>query len=254
MAVYLYLSMMPESLVASMLPPDEFGRYLAVGTRKQARSQAMFFDLSGPFESDYFDFSRLAEHCVPHADGQLKHSVYLAIYRVLEYVPVETINQLWLVTPTARVLPLERGDVPAEFPGNYHLYQEICPVHPLIASSLDPPKFLQFITDPARPISVPRICFADLELADLAEDPRHGQATDLPYDRLDHLRDCFVGLEDDQGKHTKTIDRINPPIFPYRAVRNGFFLGDQQNMLYFPYPKPEELESKHFFWDDRPKK
>ena len=27
----LYLSMIPEALVASMLPPEEFGRYLAVG-------------------------------------------------------------------------------------------------------------------------------------------------------------------------------------------------------------------------------
>jgi hypothetical protein len=254
MAVYLYLSMMPESLVASMLPPDEFGRYLAAGTRKRARGQAMFFDLTGSFKSDYFDFSRLKEHCVPHADGEPKHSVYLAIYRVMEHVPIRVIHRLWLVTPTARVLELQRGEMPSEFPGRYHLYQEICPVHPLIASSLDPPKLCRFITDPARPISVPRICFADLELAELADDPRHGRATDLPYDHLDHVRDCFVGLEDDRGKHTKTIDRINPPVFPYRAVRNGFFLGDQQEVLYFPYPKPEELESKHFFWDDRPKK
>ena len=96
--------------------------------------------------------------------------------------------------------------------------------------------------------------FFRLGLADLAEDRKYGRATDLPYDRLDHLRACFVGFEDDQGKHTKTIDRINPRIFPYRAVRNGFFLGDQQQMLYSPYPKPQELESKHFFWDDRAKK
>jgi hypothetical protein len=253
MAVYLYLSLMPESLVASTLPPDEFGRYLAVGKRKRARGQAMFFDLTGPFESDYFDFARLADRVGSHADGQVKHSIYLAIYRVMEHVPLDVVNRLWLVTPTARILPLERGDAPSEFCGNYHLYQEICPVHPLIASSLDPPKFCQFITDPHQPICVPRICFADMELAELADDPRHGQAENLPYDHLDHLRDCFVGLEDDQGKHTKTIDRIHPPVFPYRAVRNGFFLGDRQNMLYFPYPKPEELESKHFFWDDRPK-
>ncbi len=33
---YLYLSMTPESLVASMLPPEQFGNYLAVGTRKSA--------------------------------------------------------------------------------------------------------------------------------------------------------------------------------------------------------------------------
>ena len=31
---YLYFSMSPESLVASQLPPEEFGRYLAIGTKK----------------------------------------------------------------------------------------------------------------------------------------------------------------------------------------------------------------------------
>jgi hypothetical protein len=248
MATYLYLSMVPESLVASMLPPDEFGRYLAVGTRKQARGPAMFFDLTGTFASDYFDFSRLEDHCVAHADGQPKHSVYLAIYRVMEHVPLEAIRHLWLVTSAARVLELGPEEMPAEFPGRYHLYQEICPVHPLIASSLDPRKFSRFITDPVRPISVPRICFADLKLAELADDPKHGQAADLPYDQLDHLRDCFVGLDQDRGKHTKTIDRVRPPEFPYRAIQHGFFLGDQERIIHYPYPSPEELESKHFFW------
>ena len=57
MATYLYFSMMPESLVASMLPPEEFGTYLAVGTRRWTRGQAMFFDLKGEFPTEDFDFS-----------------------------------------------------------------------------------------------------------------------------------------------------------------------------------------------------
>lgn len=248
MTTYLYLSMIPESLVASMLPPDEFGRYLAVGTRKQSRGQAMFFHLKGPFPSDYFDFSPIATRCVPHPDGTPKHSVYLAIYRVMEHVPLEAVESLWLVTPEARVLELRPGTIPAEFPDKYHLYQEICPVHPLIASSLPPDKFCRFITDPTGLLFVPRICFAELELSELARDPRRGRAADLPYPHLDHLRNCFVGLEEAPGKHTKTVDRIHPTEFPYRSVKSGFFLGDQNGMLYFPFPSREDLASKHYFW------
>lgn len=248
MTNYLYLSMIPESLVASNLPPEEFGPYLAVGTRKSSRGQAMFFDLKGEFQSGCFDFSVIAERCVPHADGRRKNSLYLAVYRVMEHVPLEAVNSLWLVTPDARLLELKQGSIPPEFPGKYHLYQEICPVHPLIASSLAPDEFCRFITDPAGPIFVPRICFAELELSELVIDPHLGRPKEYPYRHFDHLRDCFVGLEGDTAKHTKTVDRIHPPEFPYRCVKSGFFLGDQDGILYYPFPSREELGSKYFFW------
>jgi len=77
MRTYLYLSMTPESLVASQLPPEEFGAYMAVGTRKSAHGQVIFFDLQEGFQSDQFDLAYTAEHCIPHANGQAKHSLYL---------------------------------------------------------------------------------------------------------------------------------------------------------------------------------
>ena len=36
-AVRLYLSLIPQALIASMLEPADFGRYYAVGTRVHAR-------------------------------------------------------------------------------------------------------------------------------------------------------------------------------------------------------------------------
>ncbi len=248
MATHLYLSMFPEALVASMLPPEEFGPYLAVGTRKSAHGQAMFFDLDGDFSSDQFDFAAVAQRCVPHEDGRRKNSLYLGIYRVLEHVPLQAINSLWLVTPDARLLELKQGELPGAFPGEHHLYQEICPVHPLIASSLAPDLFCRFITDPTNLLYVPRICFAELELSELAVDAPSGDAKDYPYRHFDHLRDCFAGLGESTGKHTKTVDRIHPPEFPYRSVKSGFFLGDQQGLIYYPIPSREELTSKYFFW------
>ena len=248
MTNYLYLSMIPESLVASMLPPEEFGTYLAVGTRKQSQGQAIFFDLKGEFPSDEIDFSVVAKRCVPRADGQPKHSLYLSIYRVLERVPMDAFNSLWMVTPGGHVLELKQESVPSRFAGKFYLYQELCPVHPLIASSLAPDAFCRFITDPAKPLHVPRICFVDLALSELAEDPQDGRADNLPYAHMDHVRECLLEVQQDPDKHTKTVDRIHPQQFPYRCVKTGIYLGDPEETLYYPFPSHEELESKYFSW------
>ena len=122
MDTYLYLSMTPESLVVSMLEPEKFGAYLATGTQKQTHSPAMYFDLNDNFQSDYFALQWARKRCVSHPDGSPKHSVYLAIYRVLEHIPTEAINSLWLATKDGRVLQIQQadGDLP-QFPARFHL-------------------------------------------------------------------------------------------------------------------------------------
>ena len=245
---YVYLSMIPESLVASMLPPEQFGTYLAVGTRKRSRGQAIFFDLKDTFDSDYFDFHAIEKECVPHPSGQPKNSLYLAIYRVLEHVPLEMLNSLWLVTRDGKVLELKQGEVPSGMSDTYHLYQDICPVHPRIASSLDPVDYCKFVTDPDKRIYVPRICFVDLQLEGLANDPEHAEVNNLPYEEMDHLRDCLKTVGPDSDKHTKTVDRIHPQEFPYRCIRTGFYVGDKDNVLYYPFPSHHDLENTYYHW------
>jgi len=245
--IYMYLSMTPEALVASMLPPMAFGIYLAVGTRKRSHGQAMYFDLKPDFQTDYFDMSKIADRCVRHPDNQPKRSVYISIYRVLEHVPLEAVNNLYLATRDGRVLELRQGQVPPATGARYHLYKEICPVHPLIVSSLNPVEFCRFITNQSRPFYVPKICFVEMDLGELAEDPQNACTDKLPYHHLDHISDCVLQLET-QEKHTKTVDRIEPLEYRYRCVRSGFFLGDQQGLLYFPFPSLSELESTYHKW------
>ena len=249
MKTYLYLSMTPEALVASMLEPEAFGTYLATGTRKRTHGRAMFFDLNPDMQSEYFDLAHIRERCVPHPDGAPKHSVYLAIYRVLEHVPLEAVNSLWLATRDGRVLEVNQdaGALP-KFLGSYYLYQEICPVHPLIASTFDPEVFCNFITDSSRPINVPRICFVDLELGQLADDPTSRDIKDLPYAHIDHIQDCITQLSQQEDKDTKTVNRAQPEEFPYRCIRSGFYLGDKDSILYFPFPAHEQLDVQHHEW------
>ena len=241
--------MIPESLVSSMLDPEKFGSYLATGTQKRTHGQAIYFDLKRDFQSEHFDLSLVEERCKSHPNGELKHSVYLAIYRVLELLPLEVISNLWLATKDGRVLELEQseGELP-DFKGKYHLYQEICPTHPLIASTLSPDAFCKFITDKSHPVHVPRICFVDLELGELADDPIGGQTEDLPYSHIEHLRDCLTQLEKNGSKPVKTVNRIQPQDFPYRCIKNGFYVGDQEKILYYPFPSHKTLDSKYHNW------
>jgi len=41
-ATHIYPSLIPQALIASMLEPEDFGRYYAVGTRVHARGEAIF--------------------------------------------------------------------------------------------------------------------------------------------------------------------------------------------------------------------
>jgi hypothetical protein len=248
MAVYLYLNMLPEALIASMLPPQDFGVYMAVGTEKKSRGQAKFFEVDRTFKSDYFPMSEIESRCKAHPDGEPKHSLYLSVYRVLEHVPTGAIGDLCLATRDGRVLQIGRSPSVPDFQQSYHLYQEILPVHPRVASALGPREFAAFMTDPKRSIHVPRIVFADLRLGELAGDPEKGSVRDLPYSAVEHLRDCLIELRKGGGKNTKTVDRIAPEEFPYRTVRNGFFLGDPGSMAYYPMPSEKDLQTRYYEW------
>ena len=152
---YFYLSILPEALIASMLPPEEFGCYYAVGTKKRTRGQAMFFEVDPALKSDHFPLHTIASRCVPHPDGTPKHSVYLSVYRVLENVPVEALRGLYLVTDDGRVLELKQAPYEPGEQRGVHLYQELLPVTPRIASTLDPLEFSQRITDGTQAVWLP---------------------------------------------------------------------------------------------------
>jgi hypothetical protein len=245
---YLYLSLMPESLIASMLGPAEFGNYFATGMKKRTRGQAMFFQVDPDFSSDYFPLADIEERCQPHADGQPKRSVYLSIYRVLEHLPLRALLNLYLVTSEGAVLELSKQSFAADERKELHLYQELCPVTPRIATSFHPADFCRFVTQPGYPISVPKLIFVELMLNGMAVDPFLGHPDDLPYSDINHLRDCLIELLLHPEKPTKTVIRYLQQDLLYRAIKNGFFIGDQEEFFYYPFPSFEELELKQGAW------
>ena len=52
MEIYYYFSIMPEALIASMLTPEEFCTYFAVGSEKRASGQAILFEVFPDFKID----------------------------------------------------------------------------------------------------------------------------------------------------------------------------------------------------------
>jgi len=196
MTVHLYLSLIPEALIASMLSPEEFGAYYAVGTQKKSRGQAIFFEIDPKFRSDFFHIEEGVKRCVVHEDGSPKSSIYISVYRVLENIPVDAIQSLYLTTQDGRTLGLDKSTQFPEDEGGLHLYREISPVSPLVVSSQGPKGFYELIVkNPTSLIKLPAVCFAELRLGDLAEDPQKGKIGDLPYKNMEHLRNCLVSLK-----------------------------------------------------------
>lgn len=244
---HLYLSLMPESLVASHLTPNEFGAYVATGSQKRARGQAIFFKLTDA----YADTILTGELARELAERQPRKSLYLSIYRVLEKTPIDAIESLHLTTDDGRTLTLKPADYQPNPGPRFHLYQEFCPVTPRVVSAYEPNEFAAHITDPSQRVSLPALVFAELKLARLGDDPEADdtEIDNLPYPNLEHLRDCLRELRTKQGKPTKTVIRYLHQDVLFRTITGGFHVAAAGGGLrYFPMPTLEELESIYFPW------
>lgn len=249
MATYLYLSLIPEALVASMLPPDDFGLYYAIGSAKRSRGQAIFFSVDrDKLSAKDFPLDDIDARCVPHPDGSPKLSIYLSIYRVLERVPRDALTALHLTTDDGRVLTLDPSEFMPDGENRAHLYQEFCPVTPRVVSRLNPAEFAGFITDTTRNVHVPRIVFAELTLGNLKNNADHQDIDNLPYPNIGHLRDCLRELAFGPDKATKTVLRQMTQEVLYRTIRNGFFVGDADGITAFTLPTRDALEREHLAW------
>ncbi len=248
MKIHLYmLCYRFEALVASQLDPEAFGRYMAMGTHKNTKGNVLFFEIDPNLKSDYFRLEDLAERCAPRPDGTPKRSKYVSIYRVLEHLTMPDFGRLYLVTADGRVLGLD--SVPYDSStedAEPRLYQELCPVSPMVVSILPPAEFVRFITTPSNPLHLPRLLFADM----LVDRDESGMlAGHLPYSDPRHLVDCLNELEAGSGeKKTKTVSRAPHLHGFFRTIRRGFFLGDAREIKFYRFPARRVLEIEYAKW------
>lgn len=249
--MHVYLMVSPtEALIASMLESHEFGAYMATGSRKTAAEQLVFIELSGEFGND-FDWEYARRSCVPHPDGTPKHSVYLSVYRVLERVPLDVLGSLYLVTRDGRCLELHQEPLsPPLYWKGYALYKELCPVTPLVASSLPPEPFSRYLVDPTNHVSVPAIVFADVRIIDLENMEHTGNVGGL-YDHGggEHMLSCFEEIKNQPGKRSKTIDRSYGARFSYQSIGHGIYVARHKDgLVWYPMPDKETIKKYHYEW------
>ncbi len=245
---YIYLTATPEALIASMLPPEDFGAYLSTGTKKRNKGQAIFFEVDLGKIENLIDMESLNKRCVAKPDGKPKSSVYLSVYRVLETIPLSALKSLYLTTDNGHTLELKKAsyDPSREVKSKLHLFQELMPVSPLVASELTPSAFLKRLTDGSTPIVLPKLFFVDLKLGELATDPLKGSAEYLPYTNVGHLRDCLEILKGEYEKHMKTVQRVYTGSLLYRTIESGFYVGAKDEVIFYPYPSMAELENINY--------
>ncbi|HPO21266.1 MAG: hypothetical protein JSR43_01890 [Proteobacteria bacterium] len=248
MTVHLYFSLIPEALIASMLPPAEFGQYYATGPKYKSKGQAAFLEVDPSFRSEFLDVEGALARCVPHPDGKPKNSVYVGVYRVLEHIPVSALGKLYLSTAYGHTLGLERGTTTPQQGQGLHMYQDLAPVNSLVVSTRDPIGFYDALTGkPSKFIRFPGLAFVELGLGGLATDPATGPVSDLPYSYIHHLREALLEL-DPKTKQTKLVHRVHSDEFPYRMVKGGLYIGNGPDLAFYPMPSHEMLRRNHSAW------
>lgn len=249
MSFYLYCMAYPvEAFVASMLSPEEFGAYMAIGSKKMSRGKIVFLEINSDLKTDRFDLDRARRDCRPGPDGRPKSSLYLSVYRVLENLPLESVKTLYLTTKDGRTLGISPQRIPSETAhprrGGVYLYQELAPVRPQVVSGLDPLDFGRLMTDAANPIHVPKLLFARMKVGD--NPATIANEAGLPYDNLPHLQNCAQEVLQ-EGKNTKIVERAEDEFF-YTAIIDGLYLAEPGAALYFPFPTEAELKDKYYQW------
>jgi hypothetical protein len=248
MTNHLYFSLIPEALIASQLAPEQFGQYYATGHKFKSKGQAIFFEVDPEYRHQYFDIDGCYARCRAKPDGTPKNSVYVSMYRVLEHLTLSALGKLYLTTAMGATLGLSRGSGLPEPKRERHMYQDLAPINSLVVSVLDPAAYYADVTTkPSHSFHFPGMCFVELELGPLALDPENGQEGDLPYSFMQHLREALMVLEPG-SKQNKLVHRVHSLEFPYRMVKNGFYMGLGGELVHYPMLPQAVLRRDYSNW------
>jgi len=249
MAIHYYLSAFPmEALIASELEPKQFGSYMATGSKKGSDELIIFAEIEGDCTPE-FDWNYAKEKCIPHPNGDPKHSVYLSVYRTLEYTPLKAFGSLFLTTRDGRSLELT-PDANARDPSgrDYYLYQELCPIKPLIVSRLDPEKFASYMTNQKNHVYTPKLIFSNLKTPNFEDPENTGHTGGFLFNKKGHFLSCIASISDPQGKANKTFDRSHVESFSFQTIEDAVYVGDGTELLIYPMPSVDEIKKIDYDW------
>jgi hypothetical protein len=253
---HLYLILYPnEALVASQLTPEEFGMHYSIGSPRHFKGKVIFVEVDTGFRNPNLridEYLKITESGIP---GRPKRTKFVKSYRVLEHMDFSAFQKLYLVTTDGGVLGLEKSEMrPGEGPENrVRVYQEICPLRLLVASTLDPPRFGYYITEETWSKGAPKIFFTkyDIDVAAVVEDNAvHAyHMGPLPNVNPTNLPTALKEIQEDPSKKTKTVS-LNPNLdfMSYKAIKSGFWFSGGHETVFYRMPGMDELHEKHYRW------
>ncbi|HZK20352.1 MAG TPA: hypothetical protein VFC68_06475 [Treponemataceae bacterium] len=250
MSIHYYVTLFPmEALIASELLPHDFAAYMTTGTKKGSAETLIFTEVFEEF-GQHFDWDHAHTHCKPHPDGQPKNSTYLSVYRVVENIPLDKIGKLYLTTRDGSALALEKEVfiIPKEEKRSYALYQELCPIRPLVVSTLSPDKFADYIVKGKNKITAPTLFFTDLKLINFDDMHNTGNIGSFYDKNIDHLKSCIDSVKNTPDKLTKTLARSNGTDFSYQLINRGIYAADKNHLFVYKMPSVKTLEKNHYVW------
>ena len=254
----LYMILHPNmSLVGSHYSPEQFARHYISGSTRHYQGKVIFAELDADFRHPFFPIDEAFNQMHPHEDGRPKATKFISIYRVLEYMDLNAVRQLYLVTPEAVCLPLKASDhseIQARSGDLLRIYAEIAPVRMLVLSRLSVVEFGRSVTDRTALRYVPTLFYTQLEfdadqfLQDFEADPV--LPPPIPQLHPSKLRDAILELKSKPAKVSKglaldaSFDRI-----AYRFVRHGFMFTSETEHRFFGMPSHREIERSNYkFW------
>jgi len=252
---HLYMIVHPiNALVASQLPPEQFAEHYTIGSTKHYEGKVIFAELDVSFRDPYFDIDYYLELTAPHPNGAPKKTKFVSSYGVLEHVDLKSIRSLHLVTTNGKALALTPKAYSAvNEPGLVRVYQEICPLTNLVASTLDQREFGKFLTTGTRSKGAPKVLFTQYEfdVEQFLERNKNRDLLDCPIPDTypNRLHDYLLELKSRPEKKTKTLC-LNTTLTAasWQLIRHGFWFAAPEALLFFPMPTAEQLEKDHYDW------
>ena len=252
----LYVILWPNhALVASMLPPEDFGKHYTLGSSRYFHGQVIFAEIDETYRNDYFPIDRLLAEVKPKADGSPKRTKFISTYRVLEHVDLSAFKNLYVTSVTGKTLELvkETSYEREHQKGFLRTFQEICPLSTVVLTFMSPQAFGKWITDPEQPKGAPKVAFTQIDL-DIEEFLKRIDAdpfvnSPIPNVHPHKLREQILEMRANPDKRVKGIsldsalDQIS-----FLRLRTGFWIAEGDDLLCYPIPDHATLEKEHYEW------
>jgi hypothetical protein len=138
-------------------------------------------------------------------------------------------------------------------PGLVRIYQEICPLTNLVASTLDQRAFGKYITTETRSKGAPKILFTQYEFdVEAFLHKNHNRDVihcPIPDTYPSRLHSYLLELKAKKDKKTKTIN-LNSTLTAasWKLIRHGFWFAVSNDLLFFRMPAIKDLEENHYDW------